>query len=199
MQLDSLIKLKWPPLAYENTPWALHTPLCTLNSWSLAGTFPNSSSLVAAAAATGVATVSVDHDLDKRSVTSLEEVESTREDGELPLALPVASKSDDSLITLSNGASNLIEHSRSLSLISKSITHPKKIFSRSFSMSEDNPEIMLDSESETEEQTCTELDTEDASCIVEKPWKEHGSKEFSLILSKIFGSGQAMKLEAKVK
>nr|CAD1826232.1 unnamed protein product [Ananas comosus var. bracteatus] len=202
VQLDSLIKLKWPPLAYENTPWALRTPLCTLNGWSPAGAFPNSSSLAAAAAAaaaTGVATVSVDHDLDKRSVTSLEEVESTREDGELPLALPVASKSDDSLITLSNGASNLIEHSRSLSLISKSITHPKKIFSRSFSMSEDNPEIMLDSESETEEQTCTELDTEDASCIVEKPWKEQGSKEFNLILSKIFGSGQAMKLEAKVK
>lgn len=55
-------------------------------------------------------------------------------------------------------------------------------------MSKDNPEIILDTENEKEKQIYAELDIENMSCIVIKPWKEYGIKEFSLILRKIYGS-----------
>ncbi|XP_072952849.1 THO complex subunit 5A [Typha angustifolia] len=189
-QLDSLMKLRWPPLAYRNVPWALQTPLCNLHSWSPAGVIPDSSSLssVVVRKATGGA----DLDLDIRSVTSWEEIESTREDGELPTAVTSNLPNDPSI-------ADLLDHSRSLTLISKSITPTKKSSSQVLGRNEDYPELMLlDSESETE-QACTDLEAENESLIVDKTWEDYATREFNLVLSKKIGNERIVELEAKVK
>ncbi|KAJ8505625.1 hypothetical protein OPV22_006511 [Ensete ventricosum] len=194
-QLDSLMKLKWPLLACENVPWALHTPLCTLQSWSPAGLIPDSSF---SAGMVGQATNFVDMDLDRRSVTSWE-VESAREDGELPTALPVATMSVNSSLGLPNESFQHAEYSRSLALISKNVTPTKMVKTRSFSKYEDELELILDSESEREEQACVDQLTENVTSIVCKPWEDHAAREFDLVLSKTCGNDRTVKLNAKVK
>ncbi|RWW29235.1 hypothetical protein GW17_00006254, partial [Ensete ventricosum] len=193
-QLDSLMKLKWPLLACENVPWALHTPLCTLQSWSPAGLIPDSSF---SAGMVGQATNFVDMDLDRRSVTSWE-VESAREDGELPTALPVATMSVNSSLGLPNESFQHAEYSRSLALISKNVTPTKMVKTRSFSKYEDELELILDSESEREEQACVDQLTENMTSIVCKPWEDHAAREFDLVLSKTCGNDRTVKLNAKV-
>lgn len=193
-QLDSLMKLKWPLLACENVPWALHTPLCTLQSWSPAGLILDSSF---SAGMVGEATNFVDMDLDRRSVTSWE-VESAREDGELPTALPVATMSVNSSLGLPNESFQHAEHSRSLALISKNVTPTKMVKTRSFSKYEDELELIFDSESDLEEQACVDQLTENMTSIVCKPWEDHAAREFDLVLSRTCGNDRIIKLNAKV-
>lgn len=191
-QLDSLAKFKLPLLADENVPWATYTPSCTLQHWSAAGPILNSS-VVASEQVVNY----VGHDRDRRSVTPWEETESAREDGELPASLHAASLSEEPEKSIPDGFSEL-EHSRGLALITKSITPTKKVKSQYFSKQDDDPELMLDSESDLEEQSCLGLDTEDASKAVEEPWEDHANREFLLILSRKDRSERIVKLEAKV-
>ncbi|XP_010943078.2 THO complex subunit 5A [Elaeis guineensis] len=193
-QLDSLMKLRWPLLAYGDIPWALHDPLCTLQNCSSSELIPDSSSF--SAVVVGQVAHVIDLDLDRRSVTSWE-VESAREDGELPTALPAANSPDDSKVTMANGSSEHVEHSRSLALITKSVTPSKKVKSRVLRKSEDDLELILDSDSELEEHTC--IDQEIENVRVGKPWEDHAAKEFTLILTRTYENERNAKLNAKVK
>lgn len=193
-QLDSLAKLKWPSLIYENVPWALHTPLCTLQKWSPAGLIPDSSFSVSIA---GHATNNVDLDMDRRSVTSWE-VESAREDGELPTALPVATMPVDAPVSLSSEPLQLVDRSRSLALMSKNVTPMSMVQTRSFSKYEDELELVLDSDSEVEEQTYSNHLNDNASSVVSKPWEDSAAKEFDLIFGRNHGKDSVVKLNVKV-
>lgn len=44
-QLDSLIKLQWPALTCRTVPWASHTRLCSLHSWTIGPPRKQTSSL----------------------------------------------------------------------------------------------------------------------------------------------------------
>lgn len=193
-QLDSLMKLRWPLLAYGDIPWALHDPLCNLQNWSSSELIPDSSSF--SAVVVGQVAHVIDLDLDQRSVTSWE-VESAREDGELPTVLPAANLPDDSKVTMAKGSSEHVEHSRSLALITKSVTPSKKVKSRMLRKSEDDLEFMLDSDSDIVEQTCIDQEIENVR-VVGKPWEDHAAKEFTLVLTRTYENERIAKLNAKV-
>ncbi|PKU79903.1 hypothetical protein MA16_Dca012091 [Dendrobium catenatum] len=191
-QLNFLVKLKWPLLDNENVPWALHTPLCNLQQWLPVRPVVDSSvSAVTAEKLVG----SVGHELDRRSVPP-SEIESAREDGELPMALPATVFPDDSSTKISNVSSDL-ESSRSLTLISKNITPPKMVKSSSFGRHEDDLDLILDMESDVEEKVCIESET-DIVGATEKPWVDHAAREFHLVLCRKDGNEQMLKLEATV-
>lgn len=189
-QLDSLTKLKWPLLDYKNVPWASRSPLCSLQQWSASGINLNSSAPVAARRVSG----SVEPHLDRRSVTSWE-VENSREDGELPLALQAAIPEDPKMMS---NLSLELEHSRSLSLISKSLTPSKKFKSQNSGKYEDDLELLLDSESDLDEKRCIDQETDNLSHIVEEPWEDHAAREFLMILGRVDRTEHVVKLEAKV-
>ncbi|KAI0495553.1 hypothetical protein KFK09_021854 [Dendrobium nobile] len=192
-QLNFLVKLKWPLLDNENVPWALHTPLCNLQQWLPVRPVVDSSvSAVTAEKLVG----SVGHELDRRSVPP-SEIESAREDGELPMALPATVFPDDSSTKISNVSSDL-ESSRSLTLISKNITPPKMVKSSSFGRNEDDLDLILDMESDVEEKVCIESETDIVGAI-EEPWVDHSAREFHLVLCRKDGNEQMLKLEATVK
>ncbi|KAL6911549.1 hypothetical protein ACP4OV_000354 [Aristida adscensionis] len=194
-QLDFLTKLKWPRVDHKNTPWASHTPLCSLHSWSLTGSFPGPSprNLMLSGAASGV-----DSDIERRSVTQWEETESTREDGELPVVIPADNEPNGSTILHSEVSPEVRSHSRGLSLISKSATPSKLSISHSFSRNEDDHDLLIYSDSELEDPPFTYEETEKSSVTIDKSWEEYGSREFTMVLSKILKTGQKVMLEAKV-
>ncbi|KAH7655597.1 THO complex subunit 5 protein [Dioscorea alata] len=193
-QLSVLRKLKWPFISYKNVPWALHTPFCTLHQWSLAGISDGSSSGVAVEQIIDPA----GSDMDRRSAASWDEVEGAREDGELPLAVTVASSAEKPKTTSSSGFSDL-EHSRSFSLLAKNLT-PKKIKSQHLLVhkDEDDLELMIDSESDVEEQVFDQ-ETEILRTVSEKPWEDFAAREFLLVLTRKDKTEQIVMLEAKVK
>lgn len=191
-QLDSLLRLKWPSLVYDNVPWALHAPSCTLQSWSPVGFDPESS---LSPGMVDQSALSLHRDLERRSVTSWE-VESAREDGELPTTLPVAKLPDESATT-SSGLFEHVDHSKSLAMISKNVT-PSKAPARGLRKNDDDLDLLLESESEIEEQTFLDQETENASHVNREIWKEFAAREFALAFSKTCGSNTSMRLNAKV-
>ncbi|PUZ77790.1 hypothetical protein GQ55_1G401800 [Panicum hallii var. hallii] len=196
-QLDYLTKLKWPRIEHKNTPWASRTPLCSLHSWSLTGSFPeplSRSSLMVSGAAS-----SVDSDLERRSVTNWEETESIREDGELPVVIHAENETNSSAILPSEMSPEVRSHSRGLSLISKSATPSKLSVSHSFGRNEDDLDILMYSDSELEDQPFIQEETQKGNLIIDKSWEEYASKEFTMVLSKTMKNGPKVVLEAKVK
>lgn len=196
-QLDYLTKLKWPRIEHKNTPWASRTPLCSLHSWSLTGSFPEPSSRSSLMAS--VAASSVDSDLERRSVTNWEETESTREDGELPVVIHAENESNSSAILPSEMSPEVRSHSRGLSLISKSVTPSKLSISHSFGRNEDDLDLLMYSDSELEDHPVIQEETEKGNLIVDKSWEDYASKEFTMILSKAMKNGPKAMLEAKVR
>ncbi|KAJ1281171.1 hypothetical protein BS78_04G287400 [Paspalum vaginatum] len=195
-QLDYLTKLKWPRIEHSNAPWASRSPLCSLHSWSLTGSFPeplSRSSLMVSGAAS-----SVDSDVE-RSVTNWEETEGTREDGELPVVDPSKKDPSGSTILHSEVSPEIRSHSRGLSLISKSATPSKLSISHSFGRNEDDLDLLMYSDSELEDQPCILEETEKSSLIVDNSWEDYASKEFTMVLSKTMKNGPKVMLEAKVK
>ncbi|KAK8970678.1 hypothetical protein KSP40_PGU021461 [Platanthera guangdongensis] len=192
-QLNFLLNLKWPLLDNENVPWALHTPLCSLQQWLSVGPLVDSSS---SAIISEKAADSVDLELDRRSVPPWE-LENAREDGELPMTLPAAASPDDSRARSSNDFPDF-DSSRSLALISKNITPPKMVKSLSMGRHEDDYDLIVDMESDVEDQMCIELETEIVD-VIEKPWVDHAAKEFHLVLCRKDGKERILKLEAKVQ
>ncbi|XP_031492285.1 THO complex subunit 5A [Nymphaea colorata] len=200
--LDSLQNLKWPELKYKNIPWALHNPLCHLESWSpVGGTTDQVPSIYA-----NEVEASKRMDLGGVAVPELlkDEVESTREDGELPSLTQLTIPLDNNRTPPSKGSGD--EHSRTLNLISKSIT-PKRTSNGhmpwKLKVMDPHPELAFGSGSEDDEPMCDELETEMATTnpsSVKKFWKDHGAKEFLLVLSRnIPNDEKNVQLEAKVK
>ncbi|XP_068641219.1 THO complex subunit 5A-like isoform X2 [Aristolochia californica] len=194
-QLESLAKLKWPTLSYENVPWASHTPLCTIQSWVAGGTDLSQVSSISAVPSEQVPETK-DTEMDGPS-------ENVQEDGELPtvsqapIVLNVNKPSP-----LSKGPS--LEHSRRLALISKSVvpSTPGKS-SLSYKKNEDL-DIILDGESDIDDVSYPEEMENDASLgifeIANKSWEEYAVREFRLVLSrKLEGNGRNLNLEVKIK
>ncbi|KAL6635190.1 hypothetical protein ACP70R_027861 [Stipagrostis hirtigluma subsp. patula] len=195
-QLDYLTKLKWPRIEHKNTPWASRTPLCSLHSWSLTGTFPEPSprnSLLVIGAGS-----SADSDIERRSMTHWEETENTREDGELPVVIPAENEQNGSVMLHSEMSPEVRSHSRGLSLISKSATPSKLSISHSFGRNEDDHDLLMYSDSELEDQLCPYEETEKVSPTIDKSWEDYASREFTMVLSKTLKNGQKVMLEAKV-
>ncbi|KAM7521007.1 hypothetical protein LguiB_019969 [Lonicera macranthoides] len=201
-QLDLLKKLYWPALTYKSVSWALHTPLCSLHSWSPVGPSPNQGSVLG--------TIDTEHvqappeiDMDERPDTSKEEVENIREDGELPL-VPAATLGNDVKLTPSKGSD--LEHSRRLTLISKSVGSPiSKGKSPSFKKLDDDLDLILDSDGELDKPLQVEPETESGRTIgglemVDNSWVDYGVQEYCLVLTRKVDNGErSTKLEAKIK
>uniref|UniRef100_J3LHF5 THO complex subunit 5B n=1 Tax=Oryza brachyantha TaxID=4533 RepID=J3LHF5_ORYBR len=194
-QLDYLTKLKWPQIEHENAPWASRTPLCSLHSWSFTGIFPEPaprSPLMVGAAG------SADSDMERRSVTHWEETENTREDGELLAVAPAENTPNTSKMSHSEVSPEVRNHSRGLSLISKSATPSKLSVSHSFGRNEDDLDLLMYSDSELEEQTFADQEIEKVNLATDKSWDEYASREFTMVLSKTLNNGPKVMLEAKI-
>jgi THO complex subunit 5 len=188
------MKLEWPPLNCESVPWVLHTPLCNLHGWSPAGPPPNQASTLAVAD-TNIVQEPIDVNVDGR-------LESAREDGELPSLIAAASAVNDVKLT---SKVSTIEHSRQLSLMSKSIISPiSKVKSQSFKKHDEDFDLLLDTDSDLDELSQIEPEVEtDASIkyheMAEKSWVDYGVKEYTLVLIRKKDDGEKkVKLEAKV-
>jgi THO complex subunit 5 len=188
------MKLEWPPLNCESVPWVLHTPLCNLHGWSPAGPPPNQASTLAVTD-TNIVQEPIDVNMDGR-------LESAREDGELPSLIAAASAVND--VKLPPKVSTL-EHSRQLSLMSKSIISPiSKVKSQSFKKHDEDFDLLLDTDSDLDELSQIEPEVEtDASIkyheMAEKSWVDYGVKEYTLVLIRKKDDGEKkVKLEAKV-
>lgn len=202
-QLDCLMKLKWPTVSCKSIPWALHTPLCNFNGWSSVGSSPNQASALSVTSKEQVQET-LDIDMDGKSGTPREEVESAREDGELPSLVPVASVVNEAKLTPSRGSE--LEHSRRLALISKSIVPPtNKIKSLSFKKHDDDSDLLLDSDSDLDEPAQIEPEAENIASdgcyvMIENSWVDYGVREFCLVLTrKMDAYERNVKLEAKIK
>ncbi|KAK7283290.1 hypothetical protein RIF29_12711 [Crotalaria pallida] len=193
-QLESLTKLEWPLLPCESVPWALHSPLCNIDGWSVIRALPVPSEASSLAVIDKDVQVrepmDVDVDAIERSGATKEDLESITEDGELPTLLPKMSK---------------LDHSKQLSLISKSITPPlNKVRSKSFKKLDDNSDFLLDTESDLDEPAQIEQEDESIAsdyCIKKSiSWIDYGVKEFSLVLRRKVGADERIvNLEAKIK
>ncbi|XP_050363729.1 THO complex subunit 5A [Argentina anserina] len=193
VQLESLMKLKWPALSFESVPWALHAPLCKLHGCSPVGAEPSSLS--------AIDKEQVQEPMDTDSVgrysSSKEELESMREDGELPSLVQVASVSDDKLVQHKGD-------SRRLSLLSK---RPPVSKARPLSYKRHTEELdfLLDTESDVDEPTHLAPEEENGvpiQCfeVAGKAWVDYGTREFRLVLTRNIDSGKGnVKLEAKIK
>ncbi|KAK1315124.1 hypothetical protein QJS10_CPA06g02389 [Acorus calamus] len=199
--LESLTKLHMPPLAYGKVPWASHTPLCSLQSWLPVGCVSDQASSPAVVAIDQV-TGSVDLEMNDVSGMPREEIENAREDGELPSTIQAAPPSKD-LKTLPSKSPGH-EHSRTLTLISKSMIFSSKGRSQSFGRYDDNSELLLDDESDLDEAMHIKSETEVGATAghdgtIDNSWKDYAVKEFRLVLTKQSERKETRKLEAKVK
>jgi THO complex subunit 5 len=98
-----------------------------------------------------------------------------------------------------------LEHSRQLSLMSKSIISPiSKVKSQSFKKHDEDFDLLLDTDSDLDELSQIEPEVEtDASIkyheMAEKSWVDYGVKEYTLVLIRKKDDGEKkVKLEAKV-
>ncbi|KAK6115911.1 hypothetical protein DH2020_008180 [Rehmannia glutinosa] len=197
--LDSLRNLKWPTLTCESVPWASYAPKCNLHGWlSMTTAAGNSTtSLPVSEVEQSQGPVSVDADI--KNGVSREDMETSKEDGELP-SLAATGVNDVNKLTPSKGSE--LEHSGRLSLISKSIISPiTKGKSPSFKKLEDDVDLMLESENELDEPIQVEETSDNASpAMIENSWADSGIEEYSLVLiRKLDNDERIMKLEAKVK
>lgn len=190
------MKLKWPALSCESVPWALHAPLCKLHGCSPVGLPPNVASSLSVIDKEQVQEP-IDADLVGRSSSSKEELESLREDGELPSLVPVASVVSDDKLVQHKG------DSRRLSLLSK---RPPDSKAKSLTYKRHNEELdfLLDTESDVDEPAHIVPEEEDGvpiQCfeVAGKSWVDFGAREFHLVLTRSIDSEKRnVKLEAKV-
>lgn len=201
--LDSLGNLKWPTLTGESIPWATHTPRCKLHGWSFIATADNSSeSFSVGDAEQGQGLKNAD--AHNKTGVSKEDMETLKEDGELPSLLPVATAVNyDAKLTPSKGSE--FEHSGRLSLISASIMSPlkNKGKSPSFKRQEDDIDLMLESENEDEPvqlEDLSDLSRQEGPVVVNNAWADYGVKGYTLVLvQKLDNDDRIMMLKAKVR
>lgn len=202
-QLEYLVKLEWPLLSCKNVPWAMHALSCNLDVWSAVRSGSNESSSLEVVDKDEHNQDLMDVDVGEKSAAPKEELEGTREDGELPSLLPNISVAVDVKPPHSKGSS--LDHSTQLSLISKSVTPTlNKVKSRSFKNFDEDSDFLLDAESDLDEAVQIEPGPEDLaydpfSRKAEISWVDYGIKEFRLVLSgKIGVDKRHVNLEAKV-
>ncbi|XP_042049285.1 THO complex subunit 5B-like [Salvia splendens] len=201
--LDSLGNLKWPTLTCESIPWATHTPRCKLHGWSFITTASNDSGSFSVADAEQGQDLK-NTDAHNKTGVSKEDMETLKEDGELPSLLPVATAvNDDAKLTPSKGSE--FEHSGRLSLISASIISPlkNKGKSPSFKRQEDDIDLMLESENEDEPvqlEDLSDLSRQEGPVVVDNAWADYGVKGYTLVLvQKLDNDDRIMILKAKIK
>ena len=173
-----------------------------MHGWSQIGSSPyNASSLPVVDVEQGQGSLSIN--MNKRSDASKEDVENVSEDGELTDLVPVSAVVNNAKVTPPKGSD--LEHSKRLSLISKSMVSPIGMpKSLSFKKNDDDSEIMLDSESDLDEAVQIDQDTGNAAGIgclemVENFWADYGVQEYCLVLTRTVDDNKRnMKLEAKV-
>ncbi|KAL4196681.1 hypothetical protein AMTRI_Chr04g247400 [Amborella trichopoda] len=203
-QLDLLAQHKWPPLTYEDVPWALHSPLCALSSWLPVDLTPEGDSSVSTVGGEQLLE-SLETENDGKSGTLKEELESTREDGELPLLIIQGSTLSNEIKLPIHKVSNL-EHSQDLNFISKSNmpSKGKPQTPRKLGALEEYSEVILEDETD-EDMPAYDSETEDASGVGchkkdKKSWKDSATREFILVLSYQMNSDEKkVNLEARVK
>ncbi|CAN4122668.1 unnamed protein product [Withania somnifera] len=199
-QFDSLINLNWPVLAGRSVPWASHEPRCSLRAWIPLGSSPSQVSSLAITE-TEQLQRSTEVVVDGKSASSKEEVESMREDGELPSLVPVTSIYDIN-VTPSKRAD--FDHSTELAFISKSTSSPMtKGKPPSFKKYGDDTDLILESDSEMDDIVQIEHDssnTPGCTGVSDKSWVEYKVQEYCLVLTrKMDNEERKMKLESKIK
>lgn len=201
-QLDSLEKLKWPVLTCDDVPWVSHKPSCCLQGWSLVG-YPISQASSLTTMEKEKVQDPVDVDMLGKSGISREEIDGAREDGELPALVSSTSVLNNAQLTPLRIPN--LEHSKQLTLISKSIT-PQTNYSRmlSFNKHDEDYELMLDVDSDQDEPVQPELAADEIASIpssdmTRRTWMDYGSKEYCLVMTRDTDSpAKNLKLQAKV-
>lgn len=207
-QLDLLSKLRLPPLTSRNVPWAMYSSKCSLHSWSSVEVGHNQISVTSIAGEEPGTDTSLVLDGEGGSLKA--ELESMREDGELPSgthASTMLTKESD------------FESSSHLTFISRSAV-PRRGKSRQHrgfiygsldvgdSLSEDFGEdlaVAMQTDLDEIELVQTELEVDPAVDVrcgskVGKAWEDFAVREFCLIYRRENGPCQkAVELEAKVK
>ncbi|KAH0759138.1 hypothetical protein KY290_022631 [Solanum tuberosum] len=198
-QFDSLTNLNWPALAGRRVPWASHDPRCSLHAWFPLGSSPSQvSSLTLTEEQVQHPTEVV---VDGKSASSKEEVESTREDGELPSLVPATSINDINITPIKRTD---FDHSTKLAFISKSTSSPiTKGKSPSFKKYGDDTDLILESDSEMDDIVQIEQDsnnTPGSAGVRDKSWVDCKVQEYCLVLTrKMDNDERKMKLESKIK
>lgn len=194
-----LMKHELPAVNCEDAPWALHKVLCAFDSWSQ---IRSSASKSCSLTLSGVEQVPepMEIDGDRRSLSGKEDVESIREDGELPSLVTAAA-----LITSSDQTPSKISslaRSRQLALMTKNLDSPisSKGKSPSFKKYEDDLDLVLDDDSEVDEPAGkTEAHVEALGPMkADNSWVNYGGREFALVFSRKTDDGKLWKLEATV-
>lgn len=187
----------------ENVPWATHTPQCKLHGWlSTASSGNRTTSLPVGDVEQGQDDF-IGVDAHTKAGMSKEEMETTKEDGELPSLVPVAAVGvSDANLTPIKGSD--LEHLGRLSLASMSIMSPltPKGKSPGLKKQEDEIDLMLESENELDEpvQAEEQSDNLEGSSMIKNLWADYGIQEYTLVLTqKLDYDGRIMKLEAKVR
>lgn len=197
-QFDSLMNLNWPVLAGRSVPWASHDPRCSLHAWIPLGSSPSQVSSLVIITETEQVQHPTEVVVDGKSASSKEEVESTREDGELPSLVPA----NDTNVTPIKRTD--FDHSTKLAFISKSTSSPiKKGKSPSFKKYGDDADLILESDSEMDDIVQIEQDRNDTPRSVgvsDKSWVDCKVQEYCLVLTrKMDNEERKMKLESKIK
>lgn len=199
-QFDSLMKLNWPALASRRVPWASHDPRCILHAWFPVGSSPSQVSSLAL-----TETEQVQHPtevvVDGNPASSKEEVESTREDGELPSLVPATSVNDINVAPIKRTD---FDHSAKLAFISKSTSSPiTKGKSPSFKKYGDDTDLILESDGEMDDIVQIEQDSHNSpgsAGVSDVSWVDFKVQEYCLVLTrKMDNEERKMKLEAKIK
>ncbi|MCD7461538.1 THO complex subunit 5B [Datura stramonium] len=198
-QFDSLMNLNWPVLAGRSVPWASHDPRCSLHAWIPLGSSPSQVSSLVIITETEQVQHATEVVVDGKSASSKEEVESTREDGELPSLVPATSINDTNVTPIKRTD---FDHSTKLAFISKSTSSPiKKGKSPSFKKYGDDTDLILESDSEMDEQIEQDSnDTPGSAGVSDKSWVDCKVQEYCLVLTrKMDNEERRMKLESKIK
>lgn len=206
-QLDSLAKLRLPPLTFRNVPWAIYNSKCSLHSWSSVEVGHNQISVKSVAGEEPGTDISLVLDGEGGSLKA--ELESMREDGELPSGThPSTTLMKDS--DFENSSRLTFTSKNAVPRKGKSEQHKGFIYgsldvgdSLGEAFGEDLAVAMLTDLDEIESaQTELEADSADVRCgsKVGKAWEDFAVREFCLIYRRENGPCQkAVELEAKVK
>lgn len=199
-QLDSLEKLKWPALSHKGVPWASHSPSCNLHSWSLLGFSPNQSPSLPTVEMEQVRE-RIESGHNRSTDNTNDQLESAKEDGELPSLALAASVANDVKVT---PRESRFRNSKQLILMSKSISPAMKAKSLSFKKQDEELDILLDPESDVDEPAHIEEEVESTPVtqghkLAEDLWVDCGAREYCLDLTrKLDTDERTVKLQAKV-
>ncbi|KAH9325758.1 hypothetical protein KI387_005936, partial [Taxus chinensis] len=218
-QLDSLAKLKMPPLTFKDVAWATHSFKCTLHSWSVVEV--RDTRILANSSGGEEPGTDLSLSLDGGGTSLKGEFESTREDGELPPGThtSVVNGMNSYGVKAPLMKESPFDNSSRLTLISKSAvpSKGKSELRRGFiygsskcgdTLGEELGEdlaLVLETENDEVESAQTELDVDSASDVrsgnkAGKPWEDFAAREFCLIYRRENALRQKpVDLEAKVK